>query len=273
MADLHRLKPLRYRTVWISDVHLGTRSCKADYLLDFLDSVQCDYLYLVGDIVDFLAMQKGFYWPQVHNDVIRAILGKAKHGTRVVLVPGNHDELMRSYQGEVFGNIDIQRTVIHETHLGKRLLVIHGDEFDGMLKCPKITEWAGAVSYELLLFLNRIYNGVRCRMGKDYWSLSSYIKSRINSANRHIAAYENVVADYARKCGVDGVVCGHIHQPRLKQIGDIMYCNDGDWVEHCTALVESPEGHISLVYWDNLQKPMDIVQDSKIMVARETAVC
>lgn len=253
-------------------MHLGTRSCKADYLLDFLHSVQCDYLYLVGDIVDLAAMRKGFYWPQNHNNVIRAILGKAKHDTRVILVPGNHDELLRPHQGEVFGNIDIQRTAIHETRLGQRLLVIHGDEFDGMLKCPKLTEWIGCTSYELLLFMNRVYNSIRHRMGKDYWSLSSYIKTRFNNANRHIAAFESIVTEYARKRGLDGVICGHIHQPRLRQDGDVLYCNDGDWVEHCTALVESHEGGLSLVHWSNQQTTLE-EHRTEVVVACESVGC
>ncbi|MCG6864160.1 MAG: UDP-2,3-diacylglucosamine diphosphatase [Thiogranum sp.] len=246
---LYSMRPLKFRSVWISDVHLGSRACKADFLLDFLLSVQTEHLYLVGDIIDMRAMRRGLYWPQIHNNVIRAILGKAKHDTRVVYVPGNHDEPIRDHVGEVFGNVDIQRTAVHETLGGKKLLVMHGDEFDGMLQCPRLMEWIGALSYDLLLHLNGVYNTWRRRFNKPYWSLSSFIKSKVGNANRHIGIFESVVADYARKRGMDGVVCGHIHKPCLARRDGFVYCNDGDWVEHCSALVERLDGTLSLIHW------------------------
>jgi UDP-2,3-diacylglucosamine pyrophosphatase LpxH len=252
MANVHPLRPLKFRAVWISDVHLGSKSCKADYLLEFLHAVQTEHLYLVGDIIDMRAMRRGLYWPQIHNNVIRAILGKAKHDTRVVYVPGNHDEPIREHCGEVFGNVDVRRTAVHETVDGKKLLVMHGDEFDGMLQCPRLMSWIGSCSYDLLLRLNHLYNGWRRRFNKPYWSLSSFIKSRVGNANRHIRTYESVVADYARRRGMDGVVCGHIHMPQLTRMNDFIYCNDGDWVEHCTALVERLDGTLSLLHWTEM---------------------
>jgi UDP-2,3-diacylglucosamine pyrophosphatase LpxH len=221
-------------------------------VLDFLLSVQTEHLYLVGDIIDMRAMRRGLlYWPQIHNNVIRAILGKAKHDTKVVYVPGNHDEPVRHHVGEVFGNVDIQRTAVHETLDGKQLLVMHGDEFDGMLQCPRLMEWVGSLSYDLLLHVNNAYNAWRRRFNKPYWSLSSFIKSKVGNANRHIGMFESVVADYAKKRGMDGVVCGHIHKPQLTRRDGFMYCNDGDWVEHCSALVERLDGTLSLLHWSD----------------------
>ncbi len=250
MAKVYPMWPLKFRSVWISDIHLGSRACKADFVLDFLLSVQTEHLYLVGDIIDMRAMRRGLlYWPQVHNNVIRAILGKAKHDTKVVYVPGNHDEPVRHHVGEVFGNVDIQRTAVHETLDGKKLLVMHGDEFDGMLQCPRLMEWVGSLSYDMLLHVNHAYNALRRRLNKPYWSLSSFIKNKVGNATRHINMFESVVADYAKKRGMDGVVCGHIHKPRLTRDDDFIYCNDGDWVEHCSALVERLDGTLSLVQW------------------------
>jgi UDP-2,3-diacylglucosamine pyrophosphatase LpxH len=252
MAKVYPMRPLKFRSVWISDVHLGSRACKADFVLDFLLSVQTEHLYLVGDIIDMRAMRRGLlYWPQIHNNVIRAILGKAKHDTKVVYVPGNHDEPVRHHVGEVFGNVDIQRTAVHETLDGKQLLVMHGDEFDGMLQCPRLMEWVGSLSYDLLLHVNNAYNAWRRRFNKPYWSLSSFIKSKVGNANRHISMFESVVADYAKKRGMDGVVCGHIHKPQLTRRDGFIYCNDGDWVEHCSALVERLDGTLSLIHWSD----------------------
>lgn len=253
MADLLAMRPLKFRSVWISDIHLGSKDCKADFLLDFLHSVQTRHLYLVGDIVDLRAMRRSFFWPQAHNNVIRAILGKAKHDTRVVYVPGNHDELIRAYTGHVFGNVDIQRTVVHETMDGRRLLVMHGDEFDGMLKCSRLLNRIGIGSYAVLLFVNRLYNAARRRLGKPYWSLSAYLKVKSSNAQRHVDSFERLLANYARKRRVDGVICGHIHLPKLVARGDTLYGNAGDWVEHCTALVERLDGGLSLIHWTDQQ--------------------
>ena len=253
MGTVYPVKPLKFRAVWISDVHLGSRACQADFLLDFLHSVQTEHLYLVGDIIDIHAMRRGVYWPQNHNNVIRSILGKAKHDTRVVYIPGNHDELVRPHTGQIFGNLDIKRTASHETLQGKKLLILHGDEFDGMLKCPMLMSWIGGMSYELLLWMNNIYSTILRLSGKPYWSLSSFLKGKFDNANKHIKAFENAVSAYTRKRNLDGVVCGHIHLPAMKEVNDVLYCNDGDWVEHCSALVERLDGTLSLIHWTDQQ--------------------
>jgi UDP-2,3-diacylglucosamine pyrophosphatase LpxH len=258
VAKVYLMRPLKFRSVWISDVHLGSRACKADFLLDFLLSVQTEYRYLVGDIIDLRAMKRGLYWPQTHNNVIRAILGKAMHDTHVVFLPGNHDELIRPHAGHMFGNVDIQRTAIHATADGRKLLVMHGDEFDGMLECARLMEWIGSHSYELLLFINRVYNAFSRRIGKPYWSLSSFIKGKFGNANKHIQMFETVVSEYARKRGMDGVVCGHIHQPRLVQRDGFLYSNDGDSVEHCSAMVERQDGTLSLIHWADQKYVFDV---------------
>jgi len=166
----------------------------------------------------------------------------------------------------VFGNVDIQRTAVHETLDGKKLLVMHGDEFDGRLQCPRLMEWAGSLSYGLLLHLNGVYNAWRRRFNKPYWSLSSFIKSKVENANRHIGMFESVVADYARKRGMDGVVCGHIHKPRLTRRDGFVYCNDGDWVEHCSALVERLDGTLSLIHWADQQYSVGHAGDHPMVV-------
>ncbi len=249
MSTVHALRPQRFRAVWISDVHLGFKGCRADYLLDFLKSTESDYLYLVGDIVDLWNMKKGLYWPQAHNDVIRTILGKAKHGTKVIYVPGNHDELLRDYDGMEFGNVRIQREAMHETADGRRLLILHGDQFDGVVKCSRLMAALGCHAYDLLLFTNRMVNHVRRHFGFPYWSLAAYLKTRMKNALNYIRRFEEAVAIEAHRRGVDGMVCGHIHRAEMTEIDGVLYCNDGDWVESCTALVERHDGALHLVHW------------------------
>jgi UDP-2,3-diacylglucosamine pyrophosphatase LpxH len=245
----------------MSDIHLGSRACKAEFVLDFLLSVQTENLYLVGDIIDLLAMRRAVFWPQKHNNIIRAILGKAKHDTNVVYIPGNHDELIRDHVGHVLGNVHIQRTAVHTMLDGRRLLIMHGDEFDGVLQCPVLMKWLGASSYELLLLINRAYNAVRRKFGKPYWSLSSFIKSRFDNAKRHIGMFEQAVSAYAKKRGMDGVVCGHIHLPKLACDDRFIYCNDGDWVEHCSALVETLDGKLSLIHWADHKYEIEVLDN------------
>lgn len=241
----------KLRTVWISDVHLGTRGCQAEYLLNFLRNTECDTLYLVGDIIDFWALKRSRYWPQSHNNVVRSVLGKAKHGTKVVFIPGNHDEPLRDYVGACFGNLSIERDAIHTTADGTKLLVLHGDEFDNVIRYSKFLAHVGDIGYELLLKLNRYYNFFRRKLGYSYWSLSAYLKHKVKNAVNAIGDYEKAVVTEARKRGVDGVVCGHIHHPEISQMEDILYINDGDWVESCTALVEEPSGELKIVHWSD----------------------
>jgi len=240
---------VRLRCAFISDVHLGTKGCRAELLLEFLRSIEVDTLVLVGDIVDLRSMSRSFFWPQTHINVLRAILGKAKHGTRVIYIPGNHDEVFRELVGSVFGNLEIHREYVHETADGRRLLVLHGDEFDSVVKCSRWLTNLGTWVYDVLLRLNRHVNQVRRAFGFPYWSLATYVKSRIKNAVEYISKFEDAVAFAARRRDMDGVVCGHIHRAKVAMIDGVLYCNDGDWVESCTSLVENMKGHLSLWNW------------------------
>jgi UDP-2,3-diacylglucosamine pyrophosphatase LpxH len=242
-------KRARYRTIWISDIHLGTPGCNADLLIDFLKSIECETLYLVGDIIDMWRLRKGWYWPPRHNDVVRRILKLAKHGTHVVYVPGNHDEVLRDYLALSFGDVTIENQPIHLTADGRRLLVLHGDQFDGVLLYHKWLAFLGDSAYELLLKSNIALNWVRRRIGLPYWSLSAYMKKRVKNAVQFIWRYEEIVAHAAVEAGVDGIVCGHIHSAEIRQFGDVTYYNDGDWVESCTALVEHFDGRMEILDW------------------------
>ena len=244
---------LRTRSVFISDVHLGFKGCQAQYLLDFLRSVECDQIYLVGDIIDVWALTRSFYWPQAHNDVIRTILGKAKHGTRVVYIPGNHDRVFRDHDGLVMGNVEICREAIHVTADGRRFLVLHGDEFDSIVRASPLLESIGSHAYAFALTLNRHVNAIRSKFGFPYWSLAAFLKHKVKNAVTYIASYEKALAAEARRQQVDGVICGHIHRAEITEIDGIMYCNDGDWVESCTTLVEDFNGRLSLLRWTESQ--------------------
>lgn len=238
-----------YRTVFISDVHLGTPGCSAAQLVDFLHSIECETLYLVGDIVDGWQIRKGWYWPSAHNDVIRSILKFARRGTRVIYIPGNHDEAFRDYVGLEFGGVEMVEEDIHETADGRRLLVLHGDKFDGVVLYARWLAFLGDYAYTALLKANSVWNFGRRKLGLPYWSLSAYAKHRVKNAVNFIGRFEETVAHAAAEHGVDGVVCGHIHTAEIRQIGDITYYNDGDWVESCTALVEDHSGAMSLIDW------------------------
>jgi UDP-2,3-diacylglucosamine pyrophosphatase LpxH len=240
---------LRFRTVFISDVHLGFRGCSAEYLLDFLRSIETDTLYLVGDIIDVWSLKKSFFWPQSHNNVIRTILGIAKRGTRVVYVPGNHDSVFRDYDGMVFGNVEIRREAIHETADGRRLLVLHGDEFDAVIKASPLFEALGNRAYTFILGLNRYVNFFRRRFGFPYWSIAAYLKHKVKNAVKYIANFEQALADEARRRNLQGLVCGHIHRAEITEIDGVLYCNDGDWVESCTTLTEDFDGRLALLRW------------------------
>ncbi|MCY7297038.1 UDP-2,3-diacylglucosamine diphosphatase [Alteromonas sp. a30] len=241
-----------YRTVWLSDIHLGYKDCKAEYLLDFLQHTQIDTLYLVGDIVDMWAMSKQFMWPKSHNQLFHYLLNLPQAGTNVIYLPGNHDEPAQQYDGMVFGDIEIHRQYIHTTADGKKLLLLHGDQFDEEVCFGPIHSWIGDKGYDLLLFLNRWYNKARHWMGFSYWSLAGYIKSRINGANKAIERYQQACLKRAQEMGLDGVVCGHIHHPEQIEQQGRTYFNTGDWIENCSALVEDHQGHIQLQFWTNI---------------------
>ncbi|MBA4748814.1 MAG: UDP-2,3-diacylglucosamine diphosphatase [Sphingopyxis sp.] len=238
-----------YRSVWISDIHLGTRGCNAPLLIDFLDHVDCDNMYLVGDIIDGWRLKKRFYWPTAHNDVVWRIMKRAKRGTRVVYIPGNHDEMFRQFVGMDFGGVKIRKKAIHQTADGRRLLVIHGDEFDAVMLAHRWLAFVGDAAYTWLMRVNVLVNRVRTWLGLPYWSLSKVAKHKVKNAVAFITRFEEVVAREAGARGVDGVVCGHIHNAEMREIGGVAYYNDGDWVEGCTALVEHHDGRMEILHW------------------------
>ena len=250
---------LRCRTVFISDIHLGTRGCQAELLLDFIRSVDCQTLYLVGDIIDGWKMKSGWYWPQSHNDVVQKILRLARKGVTVVYIPGNHDDRVRDYCGTHFGGVVVARDAIHEAADGKRYLVVHGDEFDGVIGHAKWLAFLGDWSYRALLSLNTQWNLLRRRMGFGYWSLSAYLKVKVKNALQFIEDFESAVAEEARRRGVDGVICGHIHKAEMRDIDGVLYVNDGDWVESCTAVVEGFDGRLEILEWAKVRawSPID----------------
>lgn len=244
----------RYRTVFISDVHLGTRGCQAELLLDFIKSMECETLYLVGDIVDGWKMKAGgWYWPQAHNDVVQKVLRLARRGVNVIYVPGNHDDRVRDFCGIHFGGVVVARDAIHQTADGRRFLVMHGDEFDGVVEHARWLAFLGDYAYRALLTANTWWNFVRRRMGFGYWSLSAFVKVKVKNALQFIENYELAVAGEARRRGVDGVICGHIHHAEMRDIDGIAYVNDGDWVESCTALVEHFDGRLEILEWAKLR--------------------
>ena len=237
------------RSIWISDVHLGTRGCQADLLLDFLRHHESEYLYLVGDIVDGWRLKRSWYWPQSHNDVVQKLLRRSRKGTKVFYIPGNHDENFRDFFGMLFGGITILQDAVHTTADGRRFLVIHGDQFDAVVKYAKWLAHLGDKAYTGLLTANTWFNHVRRKLGFTYWSLSAYLKHRVKNAVEYIGDYEKALADEARRREVDGVICGHIHSAEIRPMEGVLYCNDGDWVESCTALVELASGELQIVDW------------------------
>jgi UDP-2,3-diacylglucosamine pyrophosphatase LpxH len=239
----------RYRAVFLSDIHLGTRGCQAEMLLDFLRGMECERLYLVGDIVDGWKMKGGWWWPQTHNDVVQKILRMARKGATVTYVPGNHDDRVRDFCGVHFGGVIVARDVIHETADGRRFLVLHGDEFDGVVQHAKWLAFVGDWGYRAVLGLNTWFNHARARLGLGYWSLSAYLKVKVKNALQFIQNFEEAVAAEARRRGVDGVICGHIHKAEMRDIDGVAYVNDGDWVESCTALVEHFDGRLEILHW------------------------
>jgi UDP-2,3-diacylglucosamine pyrophosphatase LpxH len=246
---------LRYRTIWISDIHLGTRGCNAELLLDFLRRTDSDYLYLIGDIVDIWRMRKSWYWRQAHNDVVQKLLRKARKGTRVIYIPGNHDESFRDFARHRFGRVVVLTEAMHTTADSRRFLVIHGDQFDGIVKYARWLAFLGDSAYVLALTVNTWFNLVRRRLGFSYWSLSAYLKHKVKNAVEYISSYEKAVVAEARRRGADGIVCGHIHTAEIREIDGILYCNDGDWVESCTALVEHLDGQLEILRWAKMVAP------------------
>ncbi len=245
MAD----EPRRYRTIWISDLHLGTRNSQAGAVLDLLRRCESETLYLVGDIVDGWALARAWHWPQAHNDVVQKLLRKVRKGTRVVYIPGNHDEFARAYIGHEFGGIAVRERTFHVTADGRQLLVLHGDEFDGVVRHARWLSLLGSHAYTLLLRLNRPVNRIRAAFDLPYWSLSATLKMKAKKAVQVVGDFEAAVVEAARRAEADGVVCGHIHCAEDRTIDGVRYLNCGDWVESCTALVEHLDGRLELLRW------------------------
>ncbi len=248
----------RYRTIWISDVHLGTKGCNAEMLIDFLDRTDSETMYLVGDIIDGWRLQKKFFWPSTHNDIVWRLLKRAKRGTRIIYIPGNHDEMFRQFTGLNFGGIEIRRAAFHDTADGRRLMVLHGDEFDAVMISHRWLAFVGDWAYRTTMQLNVAVNGIRRALGMPYWSLSKAAKHKVKNAVEFIGKYEQLVAKAASERGVDGVVCGHIHTAEFREFEfegrRVEYWNDGDWVEGCNALVEHEDGRMEILHWPDVIK-------------------
>lgn len=238
-----------YRALFISDVHLGSKGCQAERLLDFLKHHEAEHIYLIGDIVDGWQLRSGWYWPQSHNDVVQKLLRKARKGARVTYVPGNHDEFLRDYYGTHFGGIEVVETAIHAGADGRRYLVIHGDLFDLIVTQARWLALLGDKAYEVAIAANRIFNAARRRLGFPYWSLSQWAKLKVKNAVNYIGEFERTLADEARRHGAEAVICGHIHHAAIRDIFGMRYVNCGDWVESCTAIAEHADGRLEIVTW------------------------
>lgn len=240
---------LEYRALFVSDLHLGLGACQAELFLDFFKTVETNQIYMVGDMIDFWRIKRKPQWHQAHNDVIQKLLRSVRKGTEMIYIPGNHDEALRTYCGMKFGGIQLVRDAIHETADGRKFLIMHGDEFDIVVKHAKWLAFLGDGAYHLALWANTHFNFVRRKAGLEYWSLSAYLKQRVKQAVNFIGEFESALALEARQRGVQGVICGHIHQVAMKQIDDILYINTGDWVESCTAVGERHDGKFELIRW------------------------
>ena len=239
----------RVRTLFLSDMHLGTKGCQADLLLEFLRDYDADEIYLVGDIIDGWQLKSGWYWPQSHNDVVQKLMRKVRKGSTLVYVPGNHDEFLRDYIGMTFGGIEIADQRVHEAADGKRYLVIHGDQFDMVVRHAKWLAFLGDGAYTFALFINTYVNTARRRLGLAYWSLSAWAKLKVKNAVNFIGKFEELLSAEARRVGADGVICGHIHHAAISEREGLQYVNTGDWVESCTAIAERHDGSLELIRW------------------------
>jgi len=265
----------RVRTLFLSDIHLGTRGCQADRLLDFLRHYEGETIYLVGDIVDGWQLKSAWYWPQLHNDVVQKLLRQARKGARLFYIPGNHDEFLRDYYGTHFGGIEVVENAVHVGINGKRYLVTHGDLFDVVIRHAPWLARLGDNAYEIAIWLNTHCNAVRRAFGLTYWSLSQWAKLKVKNAVNFIGAYERTLALEARRRGVDGVICGHIHHAVIRDDGGLCYINCGDWVESCTAVVEHFDGKFELVRWTEPGRRAgepDLAADPVHAVARQSTV-
>ena len=255
------------RTLFISDIHLGTRGAQADLLLDFIKHHEAETIYLVGDIVDAWRLKKNWYWPQKHNDVVQKLLRQSRKGVRLVYIPGNHDEFMREYVGTHFGGVEVMQDTVHEAADGKRYVVMHGDEFDVVVRYAKWLALLGDWAYVTLLSMNSMVNRVRRRLGFSYWSLSAWAKLKVKNAVNFIGDFQEALAGEAKRRGADGVICGHIHHAVLQDMNGVRYMNCGDWVESCTALAENFDGSFEIIQWTGQAKPLELTSKRAIEAA------
>jgi UDP-2,3-diacylglucosamine pyrophosphatase LpxH len=260
-------QPRMFRSLFISDVHLGTKGSQAHLFLDFLKHHEADTIYLVGDLVDGWRLKRGWYWPQTHNDVVQKLLRKGRKGARLIYIPGNHDEFLRDYVGMTFGAVEIVQNTVHEGADGRRYLVMHGDEFDVVVRHAKWLAFLGDWAYVFALGVNTYINWVRRKLGLQYWSLSAWAKMKVKNAVNFIGEFEDALSAEAKRVGADGVICGHIHHATEKPIGGVTYMNCGDWVESCTAIVEHFDGRFEIVRWT---VPLDV--DQPVLVEKEARV-
>ena len=244
--------PRRYKTLFISDLHLGSKAAKAEFLIDFLRYHEAETIYLVGDIVDGWRLRRSWHWPQAHNDVVQKLLRQARKGVNIFYIAGNHDEFLRQFQGTHFGGIVVSDRAIHETADGKRFLVIHGDQFDTIVHNVRWLAYLGDRAYDFAISVNRVVFRVRRLLGLPYWSFSSWAKVKVKKAVNFIGAFQKVLSEEARRSEVNGVICGHIHHAVIEQFDDITYVNTGDWVESCTAVVENFDGSLEILRWPHV---------------------
>lgn len=262
MANRHRL-----RSVFISDLHLGSRGCRAEMLLSFLRRIDPDQVFLVGDIIDLWSLKRSAYWPDAHEAVLNTMLSWASEGRRVVLVPGNHDRDLRSFVDQRFGSVELHRNFVHRTAEGRRMLLLHGDEFDGALRCMPWLEQLGSQVYDWTIAMNHGVDQLRTRLGYPYWSLAGFLKQRVGRAMQYVRSFERAVADEARRRRVDGVICGHIHHAALHENDGVLYGNDGDWVENCTAIVERLNGTLDLWRWPEAHPAIGTMKAPNVAVS------
>ena len=258
---------MKVESIFISDVHLGQSGCRAAELLAFLAEVEAKNIFVIGDLIDFWSMRRSVCWPQAHQDVLRTLVDRARSGVRVVYLPGNHDEAAREFAGMSICDVEIRRQLVHRTVTGRRLLLVHGDEFDSEVRCGKLRVALGAALYSAALAVNNLLYRARRIIGLPEWSLTAWLKRSVSDARTYIALFEASAARAAARAGCDGIVCGHIHQPASREIDGVLYLNDGDWVENCTALVESLGGRLSLLRWSRVRerahRPLRLVGSSK----------
>jgi len=243
------MQHLHFRSLWVSDTHLGGRNLKSDQLYDFLASTESDYLYLVGDIFDLWKLRKNWCWPEINDRIVNLILKKAGNGTKVYYLPGNHDDIVRKYAGTVFCGVIICEDVVHTALDGRKYLVMHGDKFDCVIQHSRWLANLGSVLYDTLLVLNRWYNRYRSLRGRRYFSISAWLKHKCKTAVNYMGDFEEVLVREIKGKRVDGLICGHIHHAAIKTMGEFLYSNSGDWVESCTALAENGNGTLGLIQW------------------------